>query len=244
MNTQNIINLLRNPEAYGVCRSFEFETTGRIVLDMNSVHVPTIQFSWQKGWDLFCLTPAQASKLEAAGFPCERRIEKTYGRPDRVAISTHIMEAQRSFITLCNFRRYGWCWTREEAGKYGYCHGPVYANGLDLHFLADSSRDVIRDTLVQCWAEMKADIGGGFARTFQCQATSACLRRLLDEALEHASEHSGGWKRRREYLNSGPDIEVIEKGGEVRASFPVTVPESGRRVDATRTNAEALRPQV
>jgi hypothetical protein len=245
LNHDNLIaRFVRDPAAYGSSRPFEYETTGRIVLDMDSEHLPTIQFSWQKGWNLYCLTEEQAAKLEAAGFPCERRIEETYGKPDKVAISAYIMEAERSFITLCNFRRYGWCWTREEAGKYGYCHGPVYANGLDLHFLADNSRDVIRDTLVQCWAEMKASIGGGFSQTFQCAATSACLRRLLDEALEYPSEHAGGWMRRRAYLDSGPDIEIIEKGGEERASFPVLIPEGGTRHNATRTNAEALRPQV
>ena len=237
-STNSIVKMVTDdPERFQSSTFSAFARTGEAVLDM-SLGLPKLRMSWQKGYNLFCLTEEQAISLEAAGIAVKREQDG-----ERTARSAFVMEKARSHVVLCNFRRYSWSWTPEEAGEFGYCVGPCYANGLDLTFLADSRKDVVRDTLVQCWAEMKADIGGGFAETFQCQAVSALLRRLLDDALENTSPHAGGWQHRRMHLGMGPSIRIIGKDGSV-TEMPVTIPEGKGVFAAERENAQGLMPRL
>ena len=242
--------VLRHPEQFVSCAFRACESTAKATLNMapKASSLPKLTFSWQPSHEFYCLTEEEAQRLEAAGFVVERREDAQLRQTHLggVSRSCFVREVDLSYITLCNFRRYGWSWTTSENGEYGYRDGPIYANGLHMHFLAETSGQVVRDTLVECWTLMVANIGGGFATCFGSDhAVSALLRALLEDAQVNISRHAYGWRERTTYLTGGPDIKVIAPSGEVSES---TVERSApSRLDWERANPEALMalvPQV
>lgn len=57
--------------------------------------------------------------------------------------------------TICNFRRYGWCCTRDPEGKYGYS-GVTYANCEAIGPIPQTPQQVVRESLVAQIAKMRA----------------------------------------------------------------------------------------
>ena len=88
---------------------------------------------------------------------------------------------------FCNFRRYGWSWTNEGPGLYGYGHSDVnYANGENGGVHTDSPREVVKNTMIASFFGCR-----DLPRSLQfCAETELALAQILKDALENVSEYA------------------------------------------------------
>jgi len=103
--------------------------------------IPKLQFTWRE--DRFVsMLPSEYNKLNEAEqetLTLDKSDRKYYGWAAGKELSA----------TLCNFRRYGWSWTRDRDGEYGYGAGGdmIWVNQTDAGFWADCPTQIIRETL-------------------------------------------------------------------------------------------------
>ncbi len=115
-------------------------------------------------------------------------------------------------IWLCNFRRYGWAWTDEEAGEHGYAYGITYANSeLPIFHLATTPETVIRDSLIATWAQLLNVERLEFALHFNAHNVHELLAWLYEDAVRNQTAHATPCGKRRQYPNDEIEIHVIEE---------------------------------
>ena len=97
--------------------------------------------------------------------------------------------------TICNFRRYGWSWTSDPGGEYGYGTGVTYANrqffGLDCQTPEQLVRESFLVTLSMGNApnEMKYHVE---ARGVWGLLLSDALRNISDHAVRACGPQTNG----------------------------------------------------
>lgn len=105
--------------------------------------------------------------------------------PDDQAIASHMWEKNASHFWLCNFRRYGWSWTRDESGDHGYCYGDVWPNG-DSCLGYETPEQMIRGSFVRSWEGFMAKNKLPFGLSAYEPVIALPAMRLLNEALKNA----------------------------------------------------------
>lgn len=164
-----------------------------VMMDGGDDSLPRIQFRWQQKHSFYDLSTSERMALAAAGF----KVEETEMNGKKTGWDCTVLEKRERTLTLCNFRRYGWAYTFEEAGEYGYGYGVTYANGNV--FRAPDAQTVIRDALVATWTEMQAK--KHLPRDFDTAEVQGLLLELLEDAYAHVSQHarpdhvSGVWRK-------------------------------------------------
>lgn len=158
--------------------------------------LPKAHFTWHCRQYVSAETAEVAAQFnQVVGFEALTATKSSTGETIYNGFVSH---RRASELFFCNFRRYGWSWTSDPAGKHGYGHGPTYANSLGgTHFLYDSREELVRGTLSEAWAEL-CRRNTEFARVFSNRATSLVLRWLRDDALANMSVHATPWQGRRD----------------------------------------------
>jgi hypothetical protein len=162
------------------CDYQDSEKCASVVLDMKpeKSSLPKLTFSWN--WLVFISVKTEEEKeaLLNAGFDIATRED---------GASTYGLVVDRRHITWCNFRRYGWSATPDEAGEHGYAvASEIYANGPTL-IGAKSERDVIRDAMVASWTLLLTKELPGYFNSHEVQMM---IERLFDDAIANTSQHA------------------------------------------------------
>lgn len=84
-------------------------------------------------------------------------------------------------MTICNFRRYGWCGSPSWDAQYGF-GGVIYSNRNPLGPSQQTGEQVVRESLVKAIAELRCPAGLKYN-----SAVTPLWDRLLDEALANLS---------------------------------------------------------
>lgn len=206
----SISEILGAADIFESSSSLYGEETAKVHLDMTG-SLPRIRFTWRPVFTYYRPTEDESTALEAAGFVAEK--SSSDGRKFFSLQQKHAIT-----VTFCNFRRYGWSYSTDPAGKHGYCRGVTYANAeLPLHFLCGTPDEVIRDSLVATWAELKADFHDfHFTAIFGTMVVSALIKRLYDDAVAHATRHATARQGRTWYnVAMAGDITITNEDGTV-----------------------------
>lgn len=214
----DVLDVLSRPDLFTPCAYNTYEQTAKVELvQTKDCNIPRLHFTWVPEYHIYSLDKETMEKLVAAGFTCETQY-KNFGdeSPDRW--SCFVQGKKEQHLWFMNFRRYGWSWTSDEDGEYGYCDGHVYANGTAVAFLARTPEDVIRDSLVQSWTQLKSS--GALPPVFFSQEVEAALRWLFDDAVSNRTEYA------RPTHNSGPAVSWLPA---MRVDLPTLQTEQAAR---------------
>lgn len=99
-----------------------------------------------------------------------------------------------------NFRRYGWAWTSDPNGEYGYNGAVIYANAYDAGIPCSTPEEVVHDTAIAAYHAN--ELGCPKDLLFDAKAQDG-LAELVEDAKKNPSEHAWSPIRYRERKGKG-----------------------------------------
>jgi hypothetical protein len=150
----------------------------------DSESLPRLHLSWRESHFVSLKTEDEVAEAKALGYT----VEKDCANGEDPRWHTYAQETQESHLWFCNFRRYGWSFTDDTKGEYGYGAGVTYANGPAIYHIATTPEETVRDAMVHTWAEA---VGNRMVPQFLDQPeVHALLDQMLQDAIQNISRYA------------------------------------------------------
>lgn len=184
MNRFDVKAVLDKPDRFETSKHGDYEPTckAELVKEEDEHHLPRLHFSWRQEVMLMTSEKTEIEKLAELGFTMEEHKDQS-GESYSVG---YALAKKSSHLWFCNFRRYGWAWTPDEDGEFGYGSGPIYANGHG--FYSNTEAEVVRDSFIEAWTQLSSKelLPSAFFR----DEVYELLKWLLSDAMGHISRHA------------------------------------------------------